>query len=286
MGLGTPVQRHRRRQVERGDLDPLEQDLLDQHAELGAPVADVVLGDHGVPLGAQHPGETVADDRGAQVADVHRLGHVRRRVVDHHPLRAVGALDHLVRTPQDLRDHAGQDLRPQADVDEPRAGDLQWFAQVGHVHLVDDPLGDLARRASLGLGQPQSHVALEVPELGLGRRTQFGVDPGDGMEAFGQHDGQRQHRGYPPARRWGCRNASTSLRRRSPPPPAEPEWGRFSFPFGGRFLFPFRGPGAWPARCARPPTVRGNECGTRRRAAAGAAGGRAERAASFPSRSG
>jgi len=64
-------------QVERGDVDALFEDLLDEHAELPAPVADVVLRDDGVALSTQDAGEAVADDRGPQVADVHLLGDIR-----------------------------------------------------------------------------------------------------------------------------------------------------------------------------------------------------------------
>ncbi|MNJ57189.1 hypothetical protein D3C77_527680 [compost metagenome] len=49
-----------------------------QHAELGAPVADMVLPDHVVAEEGQHARDGVADDGRAQVADVHFLGQVRR----------------------------------------------------------------------------------------------------------------------------------------------------------------------------------------------------------------
>jgi hypothetical protein len=61
-------------------------EVLDEHAELGAPVTEVVLPDDLGAKEAQDAGECVADDRGAQVPDVHLLGDVGRRVVDHHPL--------------------------------------------------------------------------------------------------------------------------------------------------------------------------------------------------------
>ena len=60
--------------------------MLDQHAERRAPVADVVLADDAVAEEVEHAHQRVADDRGAQVADVHLLGDVRRRVVDDHRL--------------------------------------------------------------------------------------------------------------------------------------------------------------------------------------------------------
>jgi hypothetical protein len=57
-------------------------EVLDEHAELGAPVAEVVLPDHVCAEEAEDAGQRVADDRRAQMPDVHFLGHVRRGVVD------------------------------------------------------------------------------------------------------------------------------------------------------------------------------------------------------------
>ena len=64
------------------------QEVLDQHAERRAPVADVVLPDDGVTGEVEHAGQRVADDRRPQVADVHLLGHVGRASSRSPPSRA------------------------------------------------------------------------------------------------------------------------------------------------------------------------------------------------------
>ena len=51
-------------QVEIFDVHPFLDDVLNEHAELGAPVTDVILWDNGVPLSAQDTVEAVADDGG------------------------------------------------------------------------------------------------------------------------------------------------------------------------------------------------------------------------------
>ena len=61
--------------------------VLDEHAERRAPVTDVVLAPHVVTEERQHAGQGVPDERAAEVADVHLLGHVGRRVVDDHRSR-------------------------------------------------------------------------------------------------------------------------------------------------------------------------------------------------------
>ena len=58
----------------------------DEHAELGAPVADMADAVDLVVVGLEEAREGVADDRRAEVADVHLLGHVGRGVVDDHVL--------------------------------------------------------------------------------------------------------------------------------------------------------------------------------------------------------
>jgi hypothetical protein len=86
--LGGAVEVFQVRQLVAGDRVFLQ--VGHQHAELGAPVAHVVLADHFVAEELQHPGHAVADDGRAQVADVHLLGQVRRRQVDHRALRRAG----------------------------------------------------------------------------------------------------------------------------------------------------------------------------------------------------
>ena len=55
---------------------------VDDHSELGPPVANVVVGDDFVPDKTERAGQGVADNRRADMANVHRLGHVGRGIVD------------------------------------------------------------------------------------------------------------------------------------------------------------------------------------------------------------
>jgi hypothetical protein len=75
------------RQLVRGlRLADVEQ-VLDEHPERGAPVAEMIGPDHPVAEPLQQPHARVTDHGRAQVPDVHLLGHVRRRIVDHQRLR-------------------------------------------------------------------------------------------------------------------------------------------------------------------------------------------------------
>src|SRR5215469_7218817 len=63
--------------------------VLEQYAELGAPVADMVRPDHHVAEVLENAYHGVTDDRGTEVTDVHLPGHIRRRVVDNYPLGGI-----------------------------------------------------------------------------------------------------------------------------------------------------------------------------------------------------
>ena len=105
-----------------GVLRPADVDqVLDQHAEGRPPVADVVLPPHVVAQEPEHAGQRVADQRAAQVADVHLLGHVRGRVVDHDRL-GVRRCGHAEPGVGGERRHLRRDeLVGQRQVDEARA---------------------------------------------------------------------------------------------------------------------------------------------------------------------
>mmetsp|Transcript_15804 Transcript_15804/g.41602 ORF Transcript_15804/g.41602 Transcript_15804/m.41602 type:complete len:238 (+) Transcript_15804:1255-1968(+) len=103
--------------------------VADQHAKLRAPVTDVVNPLDAVATELEEPADGVADDRGAEVAYVHLLGHVGRREVNDNIERGARRRQHAVCHD---RVHAARDpLLREEDVDEARAGDVE---------LGDDPL--------------------------------------------------------------------------------------------------------------------------------------------------
>ena len=61
--------------------------MREQHAELRAPVADVILAYHLVTEFLQYPRQCIANDCAAQMPNVHFLGKIRAGIVDHHSLR-------------------------------------------------------------------------------------------------------------------------------------------------------------------------------------------------------
>ena len=119
-----------------------------QHAELGAPVADVVLTDDGMAKKFQYAGHGIADDRGAQVANVHFLGQVGRGVIDYHALDFAYRAGIQLRVIQRALQLCGQPGAVLKEVDKAGAGDVyagdglmggqggnQFVSQVAWFHL-------------------------------------------------------------------------------------------------------------------------------------------------------
>ena len=148
--------------VRRLGLADVEQ-VLDEHAERAAPVADVVLADHSLAGERQQAAQRVADDRRAQVADVHLLGDVGCGVVDDvRPLaRRAGARRGGRRSRQRRAARRGS-RRSNVRLMKPGPATSTALHAPASDAGVDHRLGQLARVAAEPLGQRQRPVALRV----------------------------------------------------------------------------------------------------------------------------
>ena len=136
-----------------------------------------------VPGEAVQARQGVADHRGAQVPDVHLLGHVGRGVVDHHAQRLGRGGDAQARVVHQGTELGVQESGGQRQVEESGAGDLDG-GEVGQVQARRDLGGDVARGAVQRLGQRHDAVGLVVAALGV---TQHRVRPrGEGVERDGE----------------------------------------------------------------------------------------------------
>ena len=180
--------------------------VREQHAELGAPIADVVLADDFMAQRFQYARHGVADDRAAQVADMHLLGEVRRGVVHDDLVGASCALDAW------RREALSNERRCQGDVDEAGAGNFNALRNVLHtigLKRGHHRLGHVAWLAAGPLRGGHRAVCLVVAVLGAPGRPQRrlrGVEAGGGegaCEALGQRGAQvhrLSRRPAPPAR--------------------------------------------------------------------------------------
>ena len=148
-----------------------------QASEAGAPVADVVLPQHGAAERFQHPRHGIADDGAAQMVDLHLLGEVRMRIVDHH---ALGKRRRKHRPGERLRQHVVR----QREADETRPGHFAARREAVQVRRVDCPLREFPRVQSKPLRRAHRAVGLVVAELRTRRhahhRRRRGADLGKG----------------------------------------------------------------------------------------------------------
>jgi hypothetical protein len=154
-------------------------------AELGAPVADVVVGDDAVAEVAEGTGDDVADAGGADVADVHGLGDVGGAEVDHVGSRLRGGGDEEVLAAMGGEEGVGDGGGGGAEVEEAGAGDFDFVGEVGDVELFEDFFGKLAGVPFALFGEGHEGVALVVAKLGIGG----GADLDGGEVGVGQDDG-------------------------------------------------------------------------------------------------
>ena len=141
----------------------------DEHAELGAEVADVVLADDVVAEEFEDARHGVSDDGGAEVADVHLFGDVGAAVVDDDGVGGCDAVDAGagVSAGEGVVEGLGEEILLQAEVDEARAGDGGRFAKIIDAEVADDAGRDFARGEADAFAEGHGDVALVVGELGI-----------------------------------------------------------------------------------------------------------------------
>ncbi len=169
--------------------------MLEQHPERRAPVAEVVLADHRVPLRREHAREDVADDGAAEVPDVHLLGHVGGRVVDDDRLGRGRRSEAQGRRSGRLAELALEVLGLQMQVEEARPGDLDLLAHVVEAQVLEDRRGHDARRLAHALGERHGRVGLVVSVGGpANRRIRRGVlGAKSGSDGCRESAGQREN---------------------------------------------------------------------------------------------
>jgi len=148
-----------------------------QHPELRAPVAQVVVGQDAETEGAVEAVKGIADHSRADVADVHRLGHIGARVIDDHGATVPGVRDAEARRGGECCELLGQPLRGNGQVDETGAGDFGARQHRRQRQGGERCLGHGARRTAQGFGRLHRVVTLEIAKARVGRRLNADARP-------------------------------------------------------------------------------------------------------------
>jgi hypothetical protein len=135
---------------------PFQLDFRDQLAHLQAPVAQMHVADHRPAIGAVKPLQAIADDGGAQMADMHRLGDVGTAEIDHHGARFTIPCAGVGRTQPRIARQAIETVRQRrigdVEIEKAGAGDFHFGECRISLQAACDLLGDGAR---IGLGGPR-----------------------------------------------------------------------------------------------------------------------------------
>lgn len=132
-----------------------------------APVADVVGADHFMAQKLLGTCRGVADDGGAQVADVHLFRHVRRGVVDYDSLR-LNRCDAQFRCVQHPIGLARDPVAVQENVDKAGAGDFHFSGDVAEIQQLHHFFRQLTGRHAQLFGDGHHAIGLVITKLRLG----------------------------------------------------------------------------------------------------------------------
>src|SRR6266498_2054790 len=141
---------------------------VNHHTELSPPVADVIVADHFVPEKRCDARQCIAQDGASDVADVHRLGHIRRSEVNHDAPRRFCFRHAKSFIAQDAGGFFRNGARTQCKIDETGPCDHWGFANVANVKVPDDFLRNFPRIFAPLLSEHQSRIRLVIAESRIG----------------------------------------------------------------------------------------------------------------------
>ena len=119
------------------------------------------------------------------MADVHGLGDVRRTEINDRSVRAGGFLEKEMFAAGGGLQGGGERGGLEAEIEEARAGDFDFLANVGDIEFGDDIGGELARVHLALFGEGHERVGLVIAEFGVGT----GADEHGGGAGVGQNGG-------------------------------------------------------------------------------------------------
>ena len=141
-----------------------------------------------MPEQPQRAREAIAQNRRADVPDVHRLGDIWRTEINHHRAPLPRRLEDLLATARDLREHLCQRGGLEAEIEEPRAGQLDRLAPFRHVEFREHVRAELARIQLALLRHGHQRARLVIAKLRIRARADenaaelgVGQNRGDGL---------------------------------------------------------------------------------------------------------
>ena len=141
---------------------------VNHHAKLSPPVADVIVADHFVAEKRRDTRQCISQNGAADVADVHRLGHIGRSEINHNAPRRFRLRDAESFIAQDVGGSFSNGARTQRKVDETGTCDDRRFANVANIKIAGDFLRNLTRIFAPLFSEHQSPIRLVIAEARIG----------------------------------------------------------------------------------------------------------------------
>ena len=146
---------------------------MEDHAELGAPIADVVVGDDFEAEKTRDAAKRIADDRRADVANVHGFSDVRSGEIDDDCFPFAGFRSAEPQVAQQALSVGGIGFGEDRDIYKTRAVDLRG-GESSDLHSCQNLFGESARIRLLFFRKHHRGVALIIAETKIRSRGYVG----------------------------------------------------------------------------------------------------------------
>src|SRR5437588_5397270 len=136
-----------------------------QLAELGAPIAEMIISDDPMAEEAQYARQAIAKNGGTNMADVHRLGDIGRTEVEDDGKGAGCHLEEKIFAPSSGLQCRSQGGGLEPEIKKAGTGDFHGFAPFMEVESGEDISSDLPRVQFAALGEGDQGIGLIIAEL-------------------------------------------------------------------------------------------------------------------------
>ena len=119
------------RGIEIGQIGIADRKLGNELAHLQSPIAEMHVADDFPAIGAKQPLQAIADDRGAQMPDMHRLRDIWSTEIEHRGFSAAALRQRGFRRCRQPLQSFLQNAILQAEIDKARTCDRSFFEQSG-----------------------------------------------------------------------------------------------------------------------------------------------------------
>ena len=140
---------------------------IDDHAELGPPVPDMIVRENLMSQESQHATQGVANHGAPQVPHMHRFGDVGRRKIDDIRARGSDPSDPQAFVLRQLGRLFGEACGFQFEINKPWPGNFGRFTQVCDIEFFEQRRRDVFGWSLRKFGEWHGAIGLEITKLAI-----------------------------------------------------------------------------------------------------------------------